>query len=143
KASSPPPPAPGKMIRPDDDELFILVSGRKLGGWTEVHVVRGVERLPSAESAVKFAKDIKLRSPPAAQCREAEHRGGEQRERPWLWDRDLGRQVVAERLEDGELRAAHTVSSHLAWERDRILHKGSGRRSAGRSDPVGPIVAID
>lgn len=35
-------------IRPDAEELYININGQKLGGWTEVHVVRGVERLPSA-----------------------------------------------------------------------------------------------
>src|ERR1700693_3862339 len=35
-------------IRPDDEELFITVGGQKLGGWEECHVIRGVERLPSA-----------------------------------------------------------------------------------------------
>src|SRR6202162_4795465 len=35
-------------IKPDDEELLIKVNGQTLGGWQEVHVVRGVERLPSA-----------------------------------------------------------------------------------------------
>ncbi len=35
-------------VRPDEEELTIKVGGRSLGGWEEVHVVRGVERLPSA-----------------------------------------------------------------------------------------------
>lgn len=35
-------------IRSDDEELTIAVDGQKIGGWEEVHVVRGVERLPSA-----------------------------------------------------------------------------------------------
>ncbi len=35
------------MIRPEDEELTIRTGGKTLGGWTEVRVTRGVERLPS------------------------------------------------------------------------------------------------
>jgi prophage tail gpP-like protein len=36
------------MIAPDAEELTIKTGGKTLGGWQEIHVVRGVERLPSA-----------------------------------------------------------------------------------------------
>lgn len=35
-------------VKPEDEELTILTGGRKLSGWQEIHVIRGVERLPSA-----------------------------------------------------------------------------------------------
>lgn len=35
-------------IAPDSEELTIKANGATLGGWEEIHVVRGVERLPSA-----------------------------------------------------------------------------------------------
>src|SRR4051794_25561156 len=34
-------------IAPDAEELYIIADGRKIGGWQEISVTRGVERMPS------------------------------------------------------------------------------------------------
>jgi hypothetical protein len=53
------------MIRPDDEDLQIKTGGRTLGGWVQVHVMRGVE-LPIAPLRIErdfpeFAVDRPLK----------------------------------------------------------------------------------
>lgn len=64
---------PFALISPDAEELYIAVDNQKLGGWEEVHIVRGVERLPSAfyiRTTDRFPGQISSLAPkPGSTCK--------------------------------------------------------------------------